>query len=278
MSTFERYDSVSTNFDKMRVPIGVKVIVGGLITCGTPLARMRLLDAGCGTGAYASALINHVGHIDAIDISPAMLAVAREKLREDERAGRIAFLGGTIEALPFADGCFDAIMVNQVLHHLESGRDADCPAHRRVLKELFRVLRAGGAAVINATSHTQVRQGFWYYDLIPGAVEAILRRLIPCDRLGETLGECGFAVESRVVPQDEVMQGRAYFDPRGPLRPDWRQGDSIWALATPEEIAAAEGRVRQLDAEGRLEAHFAECDVRRRGVGQFTFFVASKPE
>ncbi len=278
MSTYECYDETSAHYDTTRLPVGAGIIAGALALCGTPLARIRLLDAGCGSGNYAEALIDAVGHIDAVDRSQGMLAVAREKLMAYEQARRIVFHQATIDALPFDDGRFDGAMLNQVLHHLESGTDQHYPGHRRALAETFRVLGPGGVAVINVCSHEQVRRGYWYYDLIPGAMEAALKRCIPLDLLAKMLDECGFVPEDRIVPFDSVMQGDAYFDGGGPLRADWRGGDSIWALASEDELAGAISRVRDLMAAGGLAAYVETHDAARPDVGQFTFVVARKPK
>ncbi len=56
--------------------------------------------------------------------------------RFDRRAGQLADL----TALPFADGFFDVAICSHVLEHIEHDRAA--------LRELFRVLRPGGHAVI----------------------------------------------------------------------------------------------------------------------------------
>jgi hypothetical protein len=72
------------------------------------------------------------------------------------------------------------------------------------------------------------------------------------------------------------MQGNAYFDRLGPLNPEWRAGDSIWAMATSEQVTRAESRVQQLHDEKLLERYFAAQDAERPRVGQFTFFLASK--
>lgn len=277
MSVYERYESTSRHYDSTRVPIGVEVILGALATCGKPLAEVALLDAGCGTGAYSGAVIDRVGCIAGIDLNPGMLKKARARLAAHERRGRIELHQGNLEAMPFADARFDAAMINQVLHHLETGEDRAFPVHRRVLAEIHRVLRPGGVLVINTCSDRQLAEGFWYYDLIPEAARAARRRAIALADLRAMLVDLGFSVRGRIVPLDEVMQGDAYFDPLGPLDPAWRAGDSIWAQATPDEIEAAEARVRALAAAGEIEAYVSRHDAARATVGQFTFLVAGRP-
>jgi ubiquinone/menaquinone biosynthesis C-methylase UbiE len=280
MSTYERYDKVAAHYDGSRVPIGAEIIAESLAAhvqpLAKPLAEVELLDAGCGTGAYSAALAGRVGRITAVDLSEGMLAIARAKLALAERDGRAVLRHGSITALPFAEASFDAVMFNQVLHHLEDGGDPAYGGHARALAEAQRVLRPGGLAVVNVCTHEQLTQGFWYYDLIPAALGAVLKRCVTAERLEAILAEAGFVLRERIVPRTEAMQGAAYLRADGPLDPDWRRGDSIWALASPAELAAAEARVRALAEVGGLEAYVAAQDAGRTAVGQFSFFVAAK--
>ena len=277
MSTYERYDEAAAHFDAFRGPEGVEIIAGCLTRLDRPLSDVSLLDAGCGSGNYTAELVNLVGRIDAVDVSDGMLDVARGKLADMEAAGRVAFLRASVDDLPFEDGRFDAVMVNQVLHHLETGDDAGYGGHHRALAEIHRVLRPGGLAVINACTHEQIREGCWYYHLVPDALEAVLARCAPERAMVQVLATCGLRLEGRIVPLNAVMLGAAYFELCGPLDRRWRSGDSIWALAGRDGTARAEAKVRALDAEGRLEAYFREHDARRPRVGQITFYVARKP-
>ena len=276
MSRYEDYATVSKDYDETRVPIGTEILCHCLGAAVTPLAEIRLLDAGCGTGAYSRAMLPHVDHIDAVDLNEGMLVVARAKLAVEEAGGRIAFHQGGIDTLPFADATFDGAMINQVLHHIEDGADPSFPIHEAVIAEMARVLRPGGVLVINVCTHEQLCEGYWYYDLVPEAREACIRRHIPTERLTAMLTAAGFQLRRSEAALDVVMQGEAYFDMTGPLRESWRKGDSFWALATDEQIAQAEAQIREMQAAGTLEAWFQKRDERRKGVGQFTFFAAVK--
>ena len=66
------------------------------------------------------------------DHSPAMIEVA-EQTRLSGLDERISFVVGDVESLPFADGQFDAVACQQMLHHL--------PDIRPCIAEIGRVLR-----------------------------------------------------------------------------------------------------------------------------------------
>lgn len=274
MSSFENYTETSKSYDKTRVPIGVEVIVGCFAQAPKPLDQMVVLDAGCGTGSYSQALLGYVGRLEAVDLNTEMIAVASAKLASAREAGRIRFHCAAIDALPFENASLDGVMVNQVLHHLPDSDAEGHPAYYRVLQEFARVLRAGGALVINICSHEQLLHGFWPYVLIPAATEQTRKRHIPVDDLVGVLEDCEFSYRGRFVPVDAVIQGEAYFDPRGPLSKQWRDGDSIWAMATDTELEEALARIRELDANRELDDFVARRDAQRKHVGQVTFVFA----
>ncbi len=107
------------------------------------LARLEtgesVLDVGCGTGALAIAAKARVGlrgQVSGVDPSPEMVARARRKAA---RSGReVKFETAAVEALPFPDDTFDAVLSSLMLHHLSD--DGRQPA----ASEIARVLRPGG--------------------------------------------------------------------------------------------------------------------------------------
>ena len=173
MSIYEDYQTTSQNYDSTRVPVGMDVVLGCLGRLGKPLSELSLLDAGCGTGNYSRVLVDQVGHIEAVDLNAGMIEQAKGKLAAEVDAGRIRFQQGSIDALPLDDQCVDAIVINQVIHHLEDEGTSGFPRHRKVFAEFARVIKPGGMLIINTCSREQLRRGYWYYDLIPDAVEKL---------------------------------------------------------------------------------------------------------
>jgi ubiquinone/menaquinone biosynthesis C-methylase UbiE len=277
MSVYESYDETSKSYDRTRVPVGSEIILGCLAAHGKALGELTLLDAGCGTGAYAQAVVGQVARVEALDMSGGMLAAARAKLGHAERQGRIGFHQGSITDLPFADGSFDAVLLNQVVHHLGDHEDPEFPTLARVVGEAARVLRPGGALVVNHCAQSQLRHGYWYAALIPEARAAFARRFAPLELLRTIVEAAGLVHEGRLVPLDAVCQGPAYFDALGPLDKAWRHGDSIWALVEPAELDRAQAKVRDLERAGALQDYLAEHDARRPEVGQITFVHARHP-
>ena len=276
MSSYENYSKTSASYDTTRPPQGLDVIRAVLSTNTVPLEAQMLLDAGCGTGQYTAALINDVAQITAIDLNEAMLSAAKEKLHGETESGRLVFQQASLEALPIDAQSVDAIMVNQVLHHIADDPDTHWPGHQRVFAEFARVLRPGGMIVINSCSHAQLRSGFWFYQLIPNAIERICRRTCDPTVIAELLQAVGFSQTRHAVDPQIVMQDASYFSAQGVFDPNWRSGDSIWALATPDELQAALEEAAQLGEAGELDSFMRHHDAKRQSIGQLTFSSAQR--
>ena len=94
-------------------------------------AGERVLEIGCGTGCDLLQFAKHGANAVGIDITPEHIRLARE------RVGNLAqVLRGDGTSIPFQDESFDYVYSHGVLHHLDQPR--------RMVEEIFRVLRPGG--------------------------------------------------------------------------------------------------------------------------------------
>lgn len=276
MSSYENYTATSEHYDATREPIGVEIILGCLARGPRALAEQIVVDAGCGTGNYSAALLDHVARIEAVDMNDSILGVARRKLSDAEAVGRIRFHLAAIDTLPVESISADAVMINQVLHHLPDDPTQGWPLTRKVIGEFARVLRPGGVLLANICTHEQIRRGWWFFSLIEASEERMIQRHVPLMELESIFTSSGFDLRGRFVPSDAVIQGRSYFNPRGPLDAQWRAGDSVWAMLSAGELESVQARVRSLDARGELEDFVADQDAYREHVGQTTFLCATR--
>jgi ubiquinone/menaquinone biosynthesis C-methylase UbiE len=271
VSSYEDYADASNHYDTSRIAVGSEVILGNVAAGPVRLHEVRLLDAGCGTGNYAHVLAPHVATVTLVDGSAEMLAVATEKLTANPDATVAESRHATLQDLPFGDATFDAVMTNQVLHHLEDASSGTWPEHRAVFEEYARVIKPNGVLVINTCSQEQVQHGYWGFSLIPKGREALAQRYAPLDVLDDIGRAAGFTPTGRFVPLNAPIQGDAYFDPEGPLSEEWRRADSTWSLSPPEELRAMQEKVIALRERGELDSYVAEHDAQRPHIGQTTF-------
>jgi ubiquinone/menaquinone biosynthesis C-methylase UbiE len=281
MSQFADYAVASDDYDSTRVPIGVDAILRCFARTDVPPREQTVLEAGCGTGNYLQALRPQVGSLFGIDFSDGMLAQARAKLGED-----VELTCGSILEMSYEDGKFDGITCNQVLHHLDEGPSpADDPAEwkasgspnvTRFINEAYRVLKPGGAFVLNTTTHEQLLDGYWWADLIPTAMVRLSCRMPDLDPLTQILAAAGFEIELIEADLDGILQGASYLNPTGPLNEAWRAGDSTWSLATETELTAAGERVEGMNLDGTMEAWLEAREEKRRSLGQSTFICSRK--
>ena len=99
---------------------------------------MEVLEFGCGTGSTAIVHAPKVKQIQAIDISPKMLEIARGKA-ETEGICNITFEVGTIENLNAPDANYDAVLGLNILHLLTDKEAA--------IAKVYRMLKPGGVFV-----------------------------------------------------------------------------------------------------------------------------------
>ena len=147
------------------------------------LRGARLLDAGCGTGALAVEAARRGAWVTAVDLSPTLIDLARERAPQDLGAGRIDFIDG--DMLARALGRFDHVVAMDSLIHYAA--DDVVRALGRLAERTSRSIvvtfapRTPALAAMHAVGKLFPRG-----DRAPGIVpvaEAGLRRLIADDAL-----------------------------------------------------------------------------------------------
>jgi SAM-dependent methyltransferase len=98
-----------------------------------PLDGQRILDIGCGIGAYVDAFRRFTPWVYGVDLDA-------EKLARAKTPGRLAVAPG--EDLPFRSNVFDLVLLHEVIEHVRDDR--------LTIAEAVRVARPGGAVVIFA--------------------------------------------------------------------------------------------------------------------------------
>jgi SAM-dependent methyltransferase len=97
---------------------------------GRPVAGLRILDLGAGTGKLTALLAELGADVTAVEPDPGMLAELRRQLPS------VRALAGPAEAIPLPDRSVDAVLCAQSLHWFDMSR---------AVPEIARVLVPGGA-------------------------------------------------------------------------------------------------------------------------------------
>ena len=139
----------------------------------------RVLDIGGGTGPYALALAADGHSVALADLSPELLALAREEIGRAAPEVR-ARIEDVVEADArdlgrFADASFDAVLSLGPFYHLPEPDD-----RRRAAGELARVLKPGGWCFVASMPRSTLLR--WWVEVVaagdagePGALRAALR-------------------------------------------------------------------------------------------------------
>jgi len=97
-----------------------------------------VLEIGGGMGTDLAQFARHGAHVTDLDLSAGHLSLARENFRLRGIIGQ--FIHHDAEELPFPPESFDLVYSNGVIHHT--------PHTERVIREIHRVLKPGGRAII----------------------------------------------------------------------------------------------------------------------------------
>lgn len=170
----------------------------------------RVLDAGCGTGRIANRLSAAGVEVVGVDRNPSFLALAAEAA--DLHGVPARYLAGDLQELPLC-GPFDAAVIwfNSFGYVSDDG-------NRAALAELRRVLRPGGALLIDTVHH----DGFVrHFDPAPEATvfeaeDGVLLDALTFDPVR------GRVVIDRTVVRRGITR-RSTHSLRLPTLPEWRQ-------------------------------------------------------
>lgn len=150
------YDEFSGTYEKHR-HAGYHQLLDDLeVLVASEYCHGRVLEAGCGTGLILRRLAVGAEQAVGLDLSAGMLGWARRR--------GLRVLQGSVDALPFPDDHFDAVVSFKVLAHVPPISDA--------LAELARVTRPGGHLILEFYNRRSLRH--------------LIKRLKPPTRVGQS--------------------------------------------------------------------------------------------
>jgi ubiquinone/menaquinone biosynthesis C-methylase UbiE len=147
----------------------------------------RALDLACGPGYIAQAFAAVAREVVGIDLTEAMLAIARGRT---SKVGlkNISFRVGDIRNLPFCNGEFDVVVCRYALHHVEQ------PA--KILQEMARVCRVGGTVLAEDLFASENPQRAAYQNAFEILRDSAHTRVLPLSELLQDFSAAGLEVEA----------------------------------------------------------------------------------
>jgi ubiquinone/menaquinone biosynthesis C-methylase UbiE len=269
---FENYNLTSKDYNSTRSAVGINFIVNKLKTLNVPLSKQVILDGGCGTGNYSLSLHKKgLTSLYCLDPNIGMLSTAASELMTFK--GILPIIGSLLN-LPLRDNSVDSVIINQVIHHLDSNKQR--PNLKIALHEAYRVLKKDGYLIINTSTPDQQKYAFWWAQLIPKATAKAASNFPELDIIKAIGREAGFTGITFDLEKQEILQSKNYFDHRGPLKTEWRNTDSTWSLATKDEIKQAEITTKELIASGEIQNIIKKSEEYRAKHGQSVYISMKK--
>lgn len=131
----QSFDRVAADYDRLGELAWNKNSIGNWLSGVMPVSGRRALDLGCGAGRLSVALAGRFGEVDAIDLSGAMIELARARRSRPNITYRQADLLDVDGA-----GRYDFILSVMTLHHV--------PELAAALRHVKTLLAPGGRVVL----------------------------------------------------------------------------------------------------------------------------------
>lgn len=131
------------------------------------LKNKRVLVVGCGDGVDALYFAYSGAKVDAFDLSPDMLEIARQTAAEHRLP--VTFREAPAEAMPYGDNRFDVIYARDILHHVEIPQ---------TMREITRVAKPGALMIVNEIYSHSITDKVRYSKPVDKWLYPLMRRFI----------------------------------------------------------------------------------------------------
>lgn len=274
-SCFENYDSTFKAYDDFRRPVGLTHVLTAFARQETPLHEQAILEGGCGTASFLTALAPYVRRATGIDASTTGLQKARTKL---STSGNTSVHAGNILRLDHGllpDASVHSYMVNHVLHHLDAPAST-FPNLTLFRNEAARVLRLDGILTVLTTSQEQLdpRSGVLHtYRYVEARARELASRTAPVPKLVARIEAGGQFRHVDTVAVKELLFDASYFRPRVMLDAAFHACDSVYAGIHPQEVDDMRECLEADIESGAYDAHLKQCRRRFDDIGMCTLVV-----
>ncbi len=152
-----------------------------------------MLDIATGPGYIAEAFAGAAREVVGVDLTDAMLAIARERTRE-RGVSNVSFRAADAQNLPFENEAFDVVVCRLALHHLQKPLE--------VLREMARVCRPGGTVLVEDIYASEFPERSAYQDRWEILRDPSHVRTLPISELLRLFSEAGLETDAVTTADD----------------------------------------------------------------------------
>ena len=141
------WDTIANSFNKTRKtpwPLVIEFITSLSV-------ESKIIDLGCGNGRHLIPAATHSQTIIGLDISRKMLEITQQKTIQ-KQLHNTSYLQATLYTLPLKTESFDVALCIASLHNIKTRN-----LRQQCIKEIFRILRPNGKALLSVWSREQDR-------------------------------------------------------------------------------------------------------------------------
>lgn len=203
----------------------------------------RVLDIATGPGYIAEAFAGAAREVVGVDLTEAMLAIAKERTKE-RGVSNVSFHAADAQNLPFEDEAFDVVVCRLALHHLLKPL--------QVLHEMARVCRVGGTVLVEdiyASEHSEraAYQDRWEILRDPSHV-----RTLALSELLQLFRDSGIETDSVTTSDDLTPEVERWL---ATTKTPPKRADEVRRLLREDRLRDLSGTHPFEDATGRLFFH-----------------------
>ncbi|MEJ2310334.1 MAG: bifunctional demethylmenaquinone methyltransferase/2-methoxy-6-polyprenyl-1,4-benzoquinol methylase UbiE [Gammaproteobacteria bacterium] len=173
------FDSVASRYDIMNdlMSFGIHRLWKHIaVDLAGVRSGMKVLDLASGTGDLASrfaGLVGPGGEVVMSDINLAMLEEGRKRMVDEGHAGNVDYMQIDAESIPFPDNSFHVVTIAFGLRNVTDKQQA--------LREMYRVLKPGGRALVLEFSRPSSKPLEKLYDLYSFRALPLMGKLVAND-------------------------------------------------------------------------------------------------
>ena len=214
-----------------------------LVAAARLTGNERVLDIATGPGYIAEAFAGAAREAVGVDLTEAMLAIAKERTNE-RGISNVSFRTADAQNLPFENGAFDVVVCRLALHHLQKPL--------QVLREMTRVCRAGGTVVVEDIYASELPERSAYQDRWEILRDSSHVRTLPLSEMLQLFRDAGLEMDAVSTADDLTPEVERWL---ATTKTGKERGAEVRRLLEEDRVEDLSGTRPFQDATGRLFFH-----------------------